>query len=184
MFKEKNWLPNTHHKFVFVLCNKAQPSGEICFCITKEDTYNNSNSNSNSNCTWKNFSSNSKKIQTKITIALVQICLPSPRRNNKIQTTIPIALPQICLPIPRRHKKIQTKIPIALGQICHLILGRHNYIQTTIPIILDKVAQIFLQWSRNKTKVFMNPIGTLKKLKHVCARCFCFKLLHFFLTMR
>jgi hypothetical protein len=23
MFKYNNWIPNTHHKFVFVLCNKA-----------------------------------------------------------------------------------------------------------------------------------------------------------------
>jgi hypothetical protein len=91
-------------------------------------------------------------------------------KNKKIQTKIPIALPQICLPIPRRHKNIQTTIPIALGQICLPIPRRHNYIQTTIPIALDKVVfQIFLQLSGNSTKVFMNLTRTLKKGKHLYA---------------
>jgi len=91
-------------------------------------------------------------------------------KNKKIQTKIPIALPQICLPIPIRHKKIQKTIPISLGKICLPIPRRHNYIQTTIPIALDKVVfQIFLQWSSNNTKVFMNLTRTLKKVKHVCA---------------
>jgi hypothetical protein len=100
MFKDKYWHPNTHHKFVFVLCNKAQPSGEICFCITKEKTSN------NSNCTWTNFSSNSKnkKEDTKNNSNCTWTNLSS-NYNKKIQTIITISLGQICLPIPRRYKQ-------------------------------------------------------------------------------
>jgi hypothetical protein len=166
--KRKIGFQTPHHKFVFVLHNKAQltipiPSGKICLCITKEDTTNNSNSNwtkfvlvlhkkttnnsnwinlswyyTTNNSNWTSFSSNSKKTQ-------------EDKNNNSNWTNL-----------SSNSKKTQEDKNNNSNWTNFSSNSKKT--QTTIfQFHLDKfVFQFFPQWSCNSTKLSMNQTTRLK----------------------